>query len=62
MDDVKKQGRLKKVNVKKDRLEVRLTGEDVALLDYLRCQTGKNKSDIIRESIKMYGNIVKYSD
>lgn len=62
MDDIKKQGKMKKVDAKNKQYRLRMNNEESALLDYLSVETGKSKADIIRESIKMYGNIVKYSE
>ena len=61
-NEQRKRGRPKKIGSKKERLEVRLSDKDSDLLNYLCCQTGKNKTDIVRESLKMYSNLVKYSD
>lgn len=60
MDDVKKRGRPMIENAKKERLGIRLSDEDINMLDYLCYQTGKSKSDIVRESLKIYRNLVKY--
>lgn len=62
MDDIKKQGKMKKVDAKNKQYRLRMNNEESALLDYLSVETGKSKADIIRESIKMYSNIVKYSE
>lgn len=61
-DIVKKRGRPRKQKTKSHQYRLRMDDEDSKLLDYLSMQTGKNKSDIIREAIKMYGNLVKFRD
>ncbi len=47
-------------NPKKHDTRIRMSDEDVALLEYCAKATGKSKSDIIREGIrKVYASIKK---
>ena len=62
MFERKKRGRPRGQNSKKYQYQVRFDDDDNALLEFLSIQTGKNKADIIREAIKMYGNLVRFRD
>ena len=53
--------RYRKPGIKDDRLEVRLSREDLSMLDYLSYETGLSKSDIIRRGLKIQYNMVYYS-
>lgn len=49
---IKKRGRPKEFLAKRDRLEVRLTKEQVYWLNSLVDKTGKTKTDIVMEGLK----------
>lgn len=49
-------------NPKKHETRIRMSDEDVAMLEYCAKATGKSKSDIIREGIReVYNKIKKMS-
>lgn len=53
-------GRPLKDGARRSEVKVRLTDEEREMLDFMSATDGKNMSDIIRDSIKMYHNLVKY--
>lgn len=46
--------------VKEERLDIRITKGDREMLDYICYQTGKSKSEIVREALKMQYELAKY--
>lgn len=46
-------------NPKKHETRIRMSDEDVAMLEYCAKETGKSKSDIIREGIREVYNKIK---
>lgn len=55
-----KRGRPVTDNSRNRRCDVRMSDEEFASLDELSTITGKNKSDVIREALRMYSNLVIY--
>lgn len=46
-------------DTKNRRVDIRMTGEEYSDLRYMAFETGKSQSDVIRDALKMYKNIVK---
>lgn len=53
-------------DLKKDRkvnqYRLRMSDEEVEKLNHLMMITGKNKSDLIREALRMYYNLITFED
>ena len=43
-------------------LIIRLTDDEVSDLKFMTSVTGKNKSDVVREALKLYKNVAKYQE
>ena len=54
---MRKRGRPLKENARKVRLDVRLSEEDMEIIDEIMEKTGKTKSDIIRTSLYVYQSL-----
>lgn len=54
------------MDLKKDRkvnqYRLRMSDEEVEKLNHLMMITGKNKSDLIREALRMYYNLITFED
>ena len=54
------------MDLKKDRKvnqhRLRMSDEEVEKLNHLIMITGKNKSDLIREALRMYYNLITFED
>lgn len=61
MDILKRnRGRPKKEGSKNCRCEVRMSEDDLDILNNIMLKTGKNKAEIIREAIDLYSKMVEY--
>lgn len=54
-------GRPKKEDIKKNVFIVRLSDEEVKMLEYTSNKTGETKSEVIRKGIFIKHNLAKYS-
>ena len=52
-------GRPCKDETKNSQYRLRMSADEMAMLEYIAEKTGKPKSDILRESLKMKYNLVK---
>lgn len=44
---------------KKNRCEIRMTDEEVEQLEFMTDKTGLTKTEVVRNALKMYHNLVK---
>lgn len=58
-NETKKRGRPKKFMPKTDRLEVRLSKEQLYWLNYVISRTGKNKTEVIADGLRTMYNLYK---
>ena len=49
----------KKKESRTNKIDFRISDEELSDLSYMSGKTGKKRSDIIRDALKMYKNIVK---
>ena len=54
-------GRPKKEEARKSTFLVRLSDEDMKMLEYASEKTGKTKAEIVRDGIRAKYNLAKYS-
>lgn len=59
---IRKRGRPSKPDGKNKDFKIRMTEEELEHLNYLSEKSGKNKSEIIREGLKMYYNLQVYKN
>lgn len=52
-------GRPKKETCKDNRFEVRLSDEDLEVMDEICDRTGKNRSDVMRTALLVYQNLIE---
>lgn len=52
-------GRPKKEICKNNRFEVRLSDEDLEVMDEICDRTGKNRSDVMRTALLVYQNLIE---
>lgn len=55
----KKRGRPVTDGAKSNRCEVRMTDEELEQLEYMIDKTGLTKTEVVRNALKMYHNLVK---
>ena len=60
MEKKRKRGRPIKENVLGEQINIRLGTEEREMLNFMCYKTGKTKTDIVRESLKVMYNLVKY--
>lgn len=53
---------VKEIGKKNGRIGIRIDNEDRRMLAYLADKTGQTKTEILKNSLKMYYNLEKYSD
>ena len=58
----KKRGRPKTEDAKDYGYRLRMSGEDIAKLEYIHKKTGESKADILRRGLNMAYNLAKYAD
>lgn len=51
-----------KKNKKNKQIHIRLSDEELSEMEFICSKKGKNKSDIFRDMLRMYGNLVRYQD
>lgn len=51
-----------KKNKKNNRMNIRLSDDELAEMEFICSKKGKTKSDIFRDMLRMYGNLVRYQD
>lgn len=49
----------KKKIVRSDKFDFRMSAEETSDLNYMSYKTGKTRSEVIRDALKIYKNIVK---
>ena len=59
MEERKVRGEYSKLDKKKSVFHLRLSDEDAYFLDFLARKKGKNKSDILREALKIQYRIAR---
>ena len=57
---IKKRGRPPKEKSRNCCYKIRMTEDEMAVLDNISRKTGKNKSDILREGLQMQHNLFKF--
>lgn len=59
-----KRGRPKKseTDAKRNPFKLRMTDEEIDILNKLSIETGKTKSEIVIEALKIYNNVAEYID
>ena len=53
-------GRRKKEDIKIKQYRLRMSVNEMDELDYLCSISGKSKAEYIRDTLRMYGNLVRY--
>lgn len=59
-DEKRKRGRPRKENPGIKQVNLRLTRDEQEMLDFICYKTGKSRTDILKEGLKMEYNLTKY--
>lgn len=57
-----KRGRPAKEGSKNKQYKMRMSEKEVAMLEYMADKKGLSKSEIVRDSLRTYYNLLKYQD
>lgn len=57
-----KVGRPKKIVTKRNRYSIRLTDDEIDMLDYLSVEKEKSKSEILLDALKLYYKIARLNE